>query len=312
MEKSFLITEQAPDFFISGLKLLGFDVDYKPKITLAELRDTIVDYTGILIRSRITLNQDLLKKAINLKYILRPGSGLDIIDVKTAGSLNIQIINSPEGNRDAVAEHALALLLGLLNNIPKAFKELSDLKWTRKENIGNELGGKTIGIIGYGNTGSAFAERLKSFNVSVLAYDKYKKGFGNSYVKEVQPEEIFKNVDVVSFHIPLTDETQYLVCDSYLKKFKKPVYLINTSRGKILETKALISAMQTGSIMGAVLDVFENEDFNTLSEQEKNELLTLIASGKVILTPHIAGLTHESENKIFTILLDKLELLRKF
>jgi D-3-phosphoglycerate dehydrogenase / 2-oxoglutarate reductase len=308
MNHRFLITEIAPDFFISRLRLLGYVVDYKPNITKVDFESTISNYAGILIRSRIILNKELLIKAINLKYILRPGSGLDIIDVKTAESLNIQIINSPEGNRDAVAEHAIALLLGLLNNIPKAFKEISAMQWTRKENTGNELGGKTVGIIGYGNTGSAFAERLKSFNVHILAYDKYKEGFANSFVDEVNPDEIFKKSDIVSFHIPLTDETQYMVNEDFLKRFEKSIYLINTSRGKILKTNALVKAIESGSILGAVLDVFENEDFKSISEQEKDELQALISTGKVVLTPHIAGLTHESEHKIFSILLDKLEI----
>jgi len=312
MRNKFLITEKAPEFFIDRLKLLGYDIDYKPNIPPEDLENIIAGYEGILIRSRIILNHDLLKKAQKLKYILRPGSGLDIINIEAAYHFKIQIINSPEGNRDAVAEHALALLLGLFHNIPKAFRELSSLHWTRKENIGTELGGKTIGIIGYGNTGSAFAQRLKSFNVTILAYDKYINGFGNSYVNEVKQEEIFKSADIVSFHIPLSDETKFLVCGNYLKNFIRPIYLINTSRGKILETGALVTALQNGRVLGAVLDVFENEYFNTLSKQEKNDLLALVSTGKVILTPHIAGLTNESEIKIFSVLLDKLELQIKF
>jgi D-3-phosphoglycerate dehydrogenase len=308
MQKSFLITEQVPDFFTERLKLLGFKVDFNPGISLPELEKTISLYNGILIRSRIVLNREILTKASNLKYILRPGSGLDIIDVETAREKDIKIINSPEGNRDSVAEHAMGLLLGMLNNIPRAFSELSDLKWTRKENIGNELGGKTIGIIGYGNTGSAFADRLKSFNVKLLVYDKYKTGFGNEFINEVKPEEIFKNADIVSYHIPLTDETRLLISEEYLQNFKKPVYLLNTSRGKILNTKDLLGAIISGKVTGAALDVFENENFNTLTENDQNILKNLISTGRVILTPHIAGLTHESEIKIFSVILDKLEL----
>jgi D-3-phosphoglycerate dehydrogenase / 2-oxoglutarate reductase len=307
MNNKFLITEKAPYFFINRLILLGYDVDYKPDITPEELENTIADYNGILIRSRIILNQHLLNIARQLKYILRPGSGLDIIDIETAREHKIHIINSPEGNRDAVAEHALALLLGLLNHIPKAFIELSSMQWTRKENIGTELGGKTIGIIGYGNTGSAFAHRLQSFNVTILAYDKYKTGFGNSYVKEVTQDEIFNQSDIVSFHIPLTPETSFLVCDEYLNMFVKHVYLINTSRGKILNTRALINAINSGKVKGAVLDVLENEFFETLNKKEKIDIQDLISTGKVIITPHIAGLTVESEIKIFSVLLDKLE-----
>jgi len=307
MNNTFLITEKVPEFFIQKLNSLGYKVDYKPDITSDDLGKIIENYCGILIRSRIVLNDILINKARELRYILRPGSGLDIIDIESAKKNNIQIINSPEGNRDAVAEHALGLLLSLMNHIPKAFNELTTLKWTRKENIGNELGGKTIGIIGYGNTGSAFVQRLLSFNVKLLVYDKYKSGFGNKVVDEVNQDEIFNRADIVSFHIPLTDETNYLINDEYLKKFANPVYLINTSRGKILNTKALVKAINSGRILGAALDVFENENFNNLSNEETNDLQALISSNKVILTPHIAGLTHESERKIFSILLDKLD-----
>jgi D-3-phosphoglycerate dehydrogenase / 2-oxoglutarate reductase len=308
MSNQFLITENAPDFFISRLQAIGYEVDYKPNIAIEELEKIIDSYKGILIRSRIILNRQLLEKGTRLKYILRPGSGLDIIDVLTAQKNNIQIINSPEGNRDAVAEHALALLLGLMHNIPKAFNELSGLKWTRKENVGTELGGKTIGIIGFGNTGSAFAKRLESFNVTILAYDKYKTGFGNSFVKEADQSIIFDQADIISFHIPLTTETSYLVSDEYLKMFAKPVYLINTSRGKILKTSALINALNVERVTGAALDVFENECFDILNEQEIKELQDLISTNRVILTPHIAGLTIQSEIKIYSVLLDKLEL----
>ena len=310
MNSNFLITEKAPEFFTNGLISLGYIVDYKPYITFEELENSISGYIGILIRSRIILNEQLLSKATQLKFILRPGSGLDIIDLATAKKNKIQIINSGEGNKDAVAEHAVALLLGLLNNIPKSFKELSSLQWTRKENIGIELGGKTVGIIGYGNTGSAFAQKLQSFNVNILAYDKYKTGFDNKYVKESRQDEIFKHADIVSFHIPLTHETSFLICNEYLKKFEKPIYLINTSRGKILKTRALINSINSGNIIGAALDVFENEDFDKLTEQETLDIQDLISTGKVILTPHIAGLTIESEIKIFSVLLDKLELQR--
>jgi D-3-phosphoglycerate dehydrogenase len=306
MNNKFLITEKSPDFFIQNLIKLGFEVEYRPDISLSVLENEIENYIGILIRSRITLTNQLLEKAIRLKYILRPGSGLDIIDVETAIKKNIQIINSPEGNRDAVAEHAAALLLGLLNNIPKAFNELSALKWTRRENIGTELSEKTIGIIGYGNTGSAFAQRLQSFNVKILAYDKYKSGFENSFVKEASQQEIFENADILSLHIPLTEETTYMICKDFLKNFKKPIILINTSRGKIVHTRELINALKSGKVTFAALDVLENENFASLTNQEQSDIQDLVSTNKVILTPHIAGLTYQSEIKIFSILIEKL------
>jgi D-3-phosphoglycerate dehydrogenase len=185
------------------------------------------------------------------------------------------------------------------------------LAWTRKENIGTELGGKTIGIIGYGNTGNAFARRIKAFDVDILAYDKYKTGFSDSYVKESDMKGIFNHTDVLSFHIPLTAETRYLANTEYFSHFRKNIYLINTSRGGILKTSDLVQAIHQEKILGAALDVFENENFRTLSVKEKSDLTELINSGKVIFTPHIAGLTFESENRIFRILLEKLKTIDK-
>jgi D-3-phosphoglycerate dehydrogenase / 2-oxoglutarate reductase len=306
MIPKFLITETVPDFFIRDLEMLGYSVDYLPEIKSNEIGKIINLYTGILIRSRIILDKQIIENGLNLKYILRPGSGLDIIDSETACAKGIKIVNSPEGNRDSVAEHATGLLFSLLNYIPRAFAEFQNWQWTRKQNIGHELMGKTIGIIGYGNTGSAFAERLSSFKIKILAYDKYKSGFTNNFVKETKPGEIFKEADILSLHIPQTKETLGLVNTNYIKKFQKPFYLINTSRGKIINTADLVKAIKSGFVLGAALDVIENEDIRTQTTTQRQNIIDLLNTNKVIITPHIAGLTEESEKKIFSNLIGKL------
>jgi D-3-phosphoglycerate dehydrogenase / 2-oxoglutarate reductase len=306
MKNNFLITETVPSFFIDSLVNAGYEVRYYPEITSYELERIIGDFEYLLIRSRIILNKSLLEKAFRLKAILRPGSGLDIIDQEIAVKRNIRLINSPEGNRDAVAEHALGLLLGMLNHIPKSFNEFSNWEWTRKKNIGEQLMNRTIGIIGYGNTGCAFAQRLSGLNVQVIAYDKYKTGFSDSFVNEVKEAEIFAASDILSLHIPLTSETEQLVNQTYLDKFSKSIWLINTSRGKIIHTSDLCEAINSGKVRGACLDVVENEDFYSQSIKERTDIIELLQTQKVIITPHIAGLTVQSEEQIFRILLEKL------
>jgi len=306
MKKHFLITEEVPEFFISDLTKAGFEVIYKPNISLSELRQIIPDFYAILIRSRIILDKEMLDLAKNLSMIFRPGSGLDIIDTETAENKNIIIFNSPEGNRDAVGEHALGLLLSLINHIPASFDEIKNGRWNRRKNIGTEIKGKKIGIIGFGNTGSAFAKKISSFDPEILAYDKYKTSYAFPAVRETDMEVIFSEAEIVSFHIPLTSETKYLVNREYLKKFSKQVYLINTSRGKIINSEDLLWAIQNDIVLGAALDVLENENFKTYSATERALINALISTGRVLITPHIAGLTVESEKRIFSVLIDKL------
>jgi D-3-phosphoglycerate dehydrogenase / 2-oxoglutarate reductase len=306
MKKHFLITETVPGFFIKDLVKSGFEVENKPNISLAELKQSIGQYHAILIRSRITLDKELLDLATNLRMIFRPGSGLDIIDMTAAAEKNIKIFNSPEGNRDAVGEHAAGLLLCLLNHIHSAHDEIIHGKWNRKANSGIEIKGKKIGIIGFGHTGSAFAKIVSSFGAEILAYDKYKSSYAFPPVKETSMEEIFTDADIVSYHIPLNSETKYLINTNYLKNFQKPIFLLNTSRGKILDTNALLEGINKNMIRGAALDVLENEKPETYTIEEKELMNKLIASGRVLFTPHVAGLTIESEEKIFSILINKL------
>lgn len=269
----------------------------------------IQNYVGIVIRSRFKIDKDFLDKAKHLKFIARAGAGMENIDVPYAESFGIKCIHAPEGNRDAVGEHALGMLLMLFNNLKRADSEVRNGIWKREENRGYELKGKTVGIIGYGNMGSAFAQRLKGFDVEVLVFDKYKKNFGNEFIKESTLEELFEKVDVLSLHIPLTDETKYMVNSVFFNSFKKPIYVINTARGKVLNTADLVEAIKNKKVLGACLDVLEYESVsfeNIDAEKLPEPFKYLINSDKVILSPHIAGWTHESHVKISQVLAEKI------
>jgi D-3-phosphoglycerate dehydrogenase / 2-oxoglutarate reductase len=269
----------------------------------------IQHYVGIVIRSRFKIDKDFLDKAKHLKFIARAGAGMENIDVPYAESLGIKCIHAPEGNRDAVGEHALGMLLMLFNNLKKADAEVRNGIWKREENRGHELKGKTVGIIGYGNMGSAFAQRLKGFDVEVLVFDKYKKNFGNEFIKESTLEELFEKADVLSLHIPLTDETKYMVNAAFFNSFKKPIYVINTARGKVLNTADLVEAIKNKKVLGACLDVleYENVSFENIDAEKLPEPYKyLIKSDRVILSPHIAGWTFESHVKISEVLAEKI------
>jgi len=270
----------------------------------AEIEQIINNYHGVIIRSRFKIDKQFIDCGSNLKFIARAGSGLENIDVDYAKNKNIHCYNAAEGNRQAVAEHALGMLLSLFNNLNRADLEVRNGIWKREENRGVELVGKTVAIIGYGNNGSAFAEVLKGFSVKILAYDKYLE----DYPYKSTMETIYKEADIVSLHIPLTEETSYLVNDNFINSFEKDIYLINTARGKCTNTKHLVAALENGKIKGACLDVLEYEEtsFKNLSTKRKaSDMQYLINSKKTILSPHIAGWTKESNLKIAKVLLNK-------
>lgn len=273
-----------------------------------EIENLISEYDGIIIRSRFKIDKAFIDKASNLKFIARAGAGMENIDTDYAESKGIKCFHAPEGNRDAVAEHALGMLLSLFNNLCRADAQVRQGKWLREANRGNELMGKTVGIIGYGNMGSAFAKRLKGFDVNVLAYDKYKSNYGNEYVTESSLQEIYDTGDIVSIHLPLTEETHYLVNEDFISKFRKPIYLINTSRGKILNTADLVTAMKSGKVKGACLDVLEYEavSFENLPDTLPEPFKYLINAETVVLSPHVAGWSFESHEKISLILAEKI------
>lgn len=284
------------------------------KLSREEILKSIHQYEGVIIRSRIVFDKEMIDAASKLKFIARAGAGMESIDVVYAESKSITCINSPEGNRDAVGEHAIGMLLMLFNKLNKADREVREGKWNREANRGIELQGKTIGIIGYGNTGSAFAKKLTGFDVNILAYDKYKKGFETKEIKESSLSEIFENADILSLHIPLNVETAFMVNESFLKSFRKSIYIINTARGRCLKTDDLVKNMKEGKVLGACLDVNEYEDtsfekFEIRNSQfEKGDTWQyLINSERVILSPHIAGWTVESNEKIARVLCEKIK-----
>lgn len=302
----FLITDIVDESFIEGLIQFNFEVDYKPEIKNDEVLKIISSYSGILITTKILADKKFIDEAAQLKFILRAGSGMENIDTKYAASKKIICISSPEGNRNSVSEHVVGMLLNYFHNINKSFNEINNFEWNTQENRVEELTGKTIGIIGYGNTGSATAEKLNAFGVQLLAYDKYKTGFNNSIVKETTLQQVFDEAEIVSIHIPYNDETHYLCDENFFKQFKKEIIFINTSRGKICNTKHLVNAINSGKVKFALLDVLENEMFKNFSDDEKNIFDQLISTNKILLTPHIAGKSFQSRKLFSEILLLKL------
>lgn len=305
MSKKILIVDDLHPVFKEQAIALGYEVDDQPLITHEQTLAIIKNYVGIAVRTKFKIDAELFDSAVNLKFVARAGAGLDNIDEVAAKAKNIQLINAPEGNCDAVGEHAIGLLLALMNNFRKADIEIRNGIWDREGNRGYELKGKTVGIIGYGFMGQKMARKLAGFEVNVIAYDKYKTGFTDVYAREVSMEEIVKHSDVLSLHIPLTNETRQMVNDEYFFHFKKPIFFINTARGEIVDTLAVLNAIKIGKILGAGFDVLETEKFPALAEQPF--FAELKVNEKVILTPHIAGWTFDSYRKISEVLAEKLE-----
>jgi D-3-phosphoglycerate dehydrogenase len=307
MKNNILIVDDIHPIFIERAEALGYTCDYRPTIKTAEALEILGDYAGLVIRSKFQVDRKIIDIAKNLRFICRAGAGMDNIDEDYAREKNITLINAPEGNMDAVGEHAICLLLGVMNNFRNSNLQIRDGIWDREANRGYELKGRTVGIIGYGFMGKSFAKKLSGFEVNVIAYDKYKTGFSDQYAREVSMEEIVKHSDVLSIHVPLTDETDGLVNEEYLFHFKKPIFFINTSRGKTTKVRAVLNAIKSGKILGAGLDVLEVEKFPTLAEQEWFD--DLKTSGRLLLTPHVAGWTFESYRKISEVMAEKLALI---
>lgn len=291
------------------LERMGFNCSHYYGKNRQEVLDLLPDFEGVVIRSKIKLDAEALSHVGNLRFIARVGAGMENIDTDTAESKGIICLNAPEGNRDAVGEHAVGMLLVLLNHLCRADAEVRKGVWIREGNRGTEIMGKTLAIIGYGNMGSAFAEKLSGFGAKVIAYDKYKSGYGSSIVRETGMNEVFETADILSLHVPLTKETRGLVNREYLAKFRKPLILINTARGQCVNTSDLMDAIEAGTVSGAALDVLEYEKLsfeNLDSEALPDAFRRLISSDKVILSPHIAGWTHESNEKMARVLVEKI------
>lgn len=310
MKKKVLFIDEVHPVLKEELVKLGFLCEDLTPENADTILGSLIGYHGIVIRSKFIIDKAFIDQATSLRFIARAGSGMENIDRDYAESRGIYCLNSPEGNRDAVGEHTLGLLLALLNKFIPSDQQVRRGIWDREANRGTEIRGKTIAIIGYGNMGSAFAGCLIGLGAEVIAYDKYKKGFSTGQVREAGMEEVFEKADIISFHVPLTAETEYMVDIKYLNKFAKPVYLINTSRGKVVKTVDLAEMIRRGQVLGAALDVLEYESvsFESFDNGQLPEAFRFLASSPdVILTPHVAGWTYESRYKLAKVLADKIK-----
>jgi len=303
-----LVTDGVHPLLLEGLTALGFQCDYHPKIGLERVRGMVSDYEGIIINSKVLMDKEMLDAGAKLEFVGRLGSGMEIIDLEYAAQKGIAIHGAPEGNCNAVAEHALGMLLALANNFLQGDREVRKKNWQREKNRGFEIMGRTVGIIGFGHTGSQFAKKLSGMGVEILAYDKYKTNYTNNFkqVRETTLEDILTNADIISLHLPFTPETKHLVNADFLRKCKDGVILINTSRGNVAKTKDLIVGLKSGKVGGACLDVFENEKTATFSQAEHTMYNELYEFENVILSPHVAGWTRESLQRLAEVLLRKI------
>lgn len=309
MDKSCLIIDEMHESIVPLLENAGFKVDYRPEITRQALINDIGNYSGLIVRSKTTIDKEVLDVALQLNFVARAGAGLDKLDMNALQERKIKVINAPEGNRDAVAEHTLGLISGLMCKIHKANHEVKNFKWNRSLNRGQELKGKTIGILGYGYMGEAVAKRFKCFGANIIAHDKYKKGFGDEQVREVDEATFFRETEILTIHVPLTNETRGMVSKKYLDNFSQNIFVLNTSRGEVLELTGLIEGLETGKVQGAGLDVLEWENFHKLSRDQRALLEKLFSFQQVVVTPHVAGWTYESYKKINEVLFDKIQAL---
>jgi len=301
-----LIADEMHPSLFAMLTEAGFTYSYEPKISRAELLTTLKSFDGLIIRSKTTVDDELMSHGPNLRFIGRAGAGLDLIDLDAAERRGIRVFHAGEGNRDAVAEHTVGMLLALLANILKADREVRQGIWDREGNRGYELGSLTVGLVGYGNNGHATARRLSGFGCRVLAYDKFLTNYGDAFAEEATMDQLMAEADVLSLHVPLTDDTRMMINEAFIEQFRKPFYLINIARGEITSLSALVGGLKSGKVRGACLDVLENEKLTKLTPAQQAAFDYLRQSDRVVLTPHIAGWTHESYIRINEVLLRQM------
>ena len=304
--KRVLIADDMHECILPLLKEAGYEPVYLPVIDRAGILNIIHGFEGLIIRSKTSVNKEIIDRAVNLKFVSRAGAGMDKVDQDYLESKGIKAINAPEGNRDSLGEHAIGMLLSLLHKIPSGNEEIKNGKWDREANRGIELKGKVVGIYGVGNMGMSLAGKLRSFDCEILGYDKFKGKFRRGFIKNVELAELMERTEILSIHIPLYDETRHLFTESYLRKFKNLKILINTARGEVLETAALIKLLEDGTLYGSGLDVLENEKLDNYSNEERAQLKHLTSLPNVLITPHIAGWTCESYRRISEVIVRKI------
>ena len=305
-QPAILIADEMHPSLFAMLNEAGYAYDYQPKISRPELIKALTPFAGLIIRSKTIVDDELLSQASNLRFIGRAGAGLDLIDLNATERRSIIVFHAGAGNRDAVAEHTVGMLLALLTNLLKAEREVRQGIWDREGNRGYELGSLTVGLIGYGNNGRATAQRLAGFGCHVLAYDKYLTNYGDAYAEEASMDDIMAKADVLSLHIPLTDETRLMVNDAFVDQFAKPFYFINIARGEITSLTSVVRGLENGKLRGACLDVLENEKLAKLTPEQQQVFDYLRQSDRVVLTPHVAGWTHESYVRINEVLVRQI------
>ncbi|MEQ6169052.1 NAD(P)-dependent oxidoreductase [Ekhidna sp. MALMAid0563] len=306
-KKSILIADDMHECILPLLREQGYDPVYLPVIDREGILKIIGEFEGLIIRSKTAVNKELVDAGVNLKFVARAGAGMDKVDEDYLNEKGIKAINAPEGNRDALGEHATGLLLSLLHKISSAHKEIKGHKWDRDGNRGIELKGKVVGIYGVGNMGMSFAQKLRGFDCEIIGFDKFKGAFEGGFIKNVELDELMERTEILSLHIPLNRETRHLFDEAYLRRFKNLNVLLNTARGEILRTDALIKLLDDGTLYGAGLDVLENEKLHTYTEQEKAQLDKLNSFPNVLITPHVGGWTYESYQRISEVIAQKIK-----